>query len=222
VIRVVIVEDHPLFRQGLARAVHRPPEFACAASVGSLEELALDRDSADVAVLDLHLQPPGLSGAPAVRHLIERGFPVLVVSADSGGDAVLDALEAGASGYVTKQAEPDEVLAAITKVAEGGTYISASLAGLLLQATRDRSRRIELSDRETQILRLLAAGERDQDIARELFITVATVRTHLDRIRDKTGRHRRADLTRLALQLDARPDQPAGPLVSRRTQPPPR
>jgi two-component system, NarL family, nitrate/nitrite response regulator NarL len=98
VIRVVIVEDHPLFRQGLARAVNRPPDFACAAAVGSLEELTLDGNTADVAVLDLHLQPPGLSGAPAVRHLIDLGLPVLVVSADSGGDAVLDALEAGASG----------------------------------------------------------------------------------------------------------------------------
>ena len=206
-IRVVIIEDHPLFRQGLALAVHQPPEFGCAAAVGAVEELTLDGKSADVAVLDLHLQPPGMSGAPAVRHLIRRGLPVLVVSADSGGDAVLDALEAGAAGYVTKQAEPDEVLTAIAKVAQGGTYISASLAGLLLQATRDRSRRIELTDRELAILRLLAAGERDQDIARELFITVATVRTHLDRIRDKTGRRRRPDLTRLALELDARRDQ---------------
>lgn len=205
-IRVAIVEDHPLFRQGLARAVHQPPDFACAAAVGSLEDLTLDAETADVVVLDLHLQPPGLSGAPAVHHLIDRGLPVLVVSADIAGDAVLDALEAGASGYVTKQAEPEEVLAAIRKVADGGTYISASLAALLLQATRDRPRRIELSDREMQILRLLAAGERDQDIARELFITVATVRTHLDRIRDKTGR-RRPDLTRLALELDARRDQ---------------
>ncbi len=204
-IRVAIVEDHPLFRQGLESAVHQPPDFACAAAVGSVEDLTVDAKTADVVVLDLHLQPPGLSGAPAVQHLIARKLPVLVVSADGAGDAVLDALEAGASGYLTKQAEPEEVLGAIRTVAAGGTYISATLAALLLQATRDR-RRIGLSERELEILRLLAAGERDQDIARELFITVATVRTHLDRIRDKTGRRRRPDLTRLAIELDGRRD----------------
>ena len=206
VIRVAIVEDHPLFRQGLALAVGHPPDFCCAAAVASVEELTIDPQSADVAVLDLHLQPPGLSGAPAVRHLTDKGMPVLVVSADTAGDTVLDAFDAGASGYVSKQAEPEEVRAAIQTVAEGGTYISASLAALLLRATRDRSARVTLSPRELDILRLLAAGERDQDIASELFISVATVRSHLDRIRDKTGRRRRPDLTRLAIELGTRGD----------------
>lgn len=203
VIRVAIVEDHPLFRHALKLAVDQPPDFTCAAAVGSIEDLTVDPKTANVVVFDLHLPPPGLSGAPAVRHLIDRGLVVLVVSADSAGDAILHAMGAGASGYVTKQAEPEEVLAAIRQVANGGTYISASLAALLLRATRDQLRRVKLSDREMEILRLLSAGERDQDIAQQLHITIATVRTHLDRIRDKTGHRRRPDLTRYALELES-------------------
>jgi DNA-binding NarL/FixJ family response regulator len=154
----------------------------------------------DVVVLDLHL--PGLEGSQAVAHLCERGLAVLVVSASDDQDAVLDAIAAGASGYLTKDAEESEITAAVAAIAEGGTYVSPALAAYLLRAARTQPKAAPwvLTEREREILRLLASGETDHDIAAQLYISVRTVRSHLERIRDKTGHRRRPDLTRLAIE----------------------
>jgi DNA-binding NarL/FixJ family response regulator len=95
---------------------------------------------------------------------------------------------------LTKEAEPDEILRAVMAVAAGRTYVSATLAAFLLKAP------IQLTEREKEILQLVASGETDRDIAEQLVISVRTVHSHLDRIRDKTGCRRRADLTRLAIE----------------------
>jgi DNA-binding NarL/FixJ family response regulator len=199
VIRVVVVDDHPVFRQGLAHAVDASGELQLTAAVASVEELDRTDDIPNVVILDLGL--PGLRGADAVRHVCERGSTVLVVSAEGGQRDVVDAIGAGASGYLTKSAEPDEIVKAVQIVAAGETYVSPTLAAFLFRAARsdDRSSPYALTEREREILALVAAGERDTDIAEQLFISVRTVRSHLDRIRDKTGHRRRADLTRLAV-----------------------
>ncbi len=129
---------------------------------------------------------------------------MLVVSASNGRADVLDAIAAGASGYVTKGAEPSEIVTAVGVVARGGTYVSATLAAYLLRAE------IALTGREKEILRLVASGETDQAIAEKLTVSVRTVRSHLDRIRDKTGRRRRADLTRLAYERGIVSPSPSG------------
>ena len=115
---------------------------------------------------------------------------------------MVDAIAAGAAGYLTKSSEPEEITHAVQVVAEGGTYVSPTLASFLLQAARTDPVDIPfaLTEREKEILSLVASGERDADIAEQLYISIRTVRSHLDRIRDKTGRRRRADLTRLAIQ----------------------
>jgi DNA-binding NarL/FixJ family response regulator len=143
-------------------------------------------------LLDLHL--PGLSGAAAVTHLCARGQSVLVVSASEAPADVIEAIGAGARGYLTKQAEEAEIVGAIRAVAEQRTYVSATLASYLLQAP------IRITEREREILELVAGGETDQDIAELLQLSVRTVHSHLDRIRNKTGSRRRADLTRFALE----------------------
>jgi DNA-binding NarL/FixJ family response regulator len=155
--------------------------------------------TADVALLDLHL--PGIEGAEGVAH-IARGPKVIVVSAAGAADDVIDALAAGAAGYLTKDAEARDIRLAVRAVVTGQMYVSPTLASYLITANRQRAASLEhqLSPRELQILALVAAGETDRDIAKQLFIATTTVYSHLERIRDKTGARRRAQLTRLYLE----------------------
>jgi len=199
-IEIAIIEDHPVFRQGLAQIVEGVPEFALAGAYRTVEDFVADSPAPQVVLLDLNL--PGVDGPAGVRVVVERDAQVLIVSAATTRDAVIDAIAAGARGYVAKDAHPEEIITAINVIAAGGTYVSATLAAYLLAAARtdDASTGLGLSAREREVLTLLAQGERDEDIAVELFISVRTVRSHLDRIRDKTGRRRRPDLTRYAME----------------------
>ena len=194
---VSIVEDHPLFRTALAAVIGGLPGVRPGPVAGSVEEfLAYRAPAGGVVLLDLHL--PGVQGAAATLAICEAGHRPLIVSAQSGELDVLTALAAGARGYVTKSADAAEVATAVRQVAAGGTYVSPTLAGLLLDSERGPS--FNLTRREREVLALLAEGERDVDIARVLTISVRTVRSHLDRIREKTGRRRRPELTRLAIR----------------------
>jgi DNA-binding NarL/FixJ family response regulator len=192
-IRVAIIDDHPVFLHGMADVIEGSAGLELVLAASSVEDFdqRLD-DRPDVVVLDLQL--PGLSGAAGVGHLRKPGFKILVMSAAENEGAVVDAIGAGASGYLTKVATPDEIVRAVNIVATGGTYVSATLAGYLLKD------RIKLTPREREILRLVARGETDQDIADQLFVSISTVRGHLDRIGAKTGHRRRPDLTRLAIE----------------------
>ncbi|HXQ59718.1 MAG TPA: response regulator transcription factor, partial [Acidimicrobiales bacterium] len=157
-------------------------------------------ESVDVVILDLHL--PDCQGADAVGRVRAKHSNVLVVSASDDRKHVVDAIGAGASGYLPKSSQAEEIANAILVVAAGGTYVSPVLAAFLLRDNRDQSRptAYTLTDREREILALLAEGETDADIAERLFISVSTVRSHLDRIRDKTGHRRRAELARLSFE----------------------
>jgi two-component system, NarL family, nitrate/nitrite response regulator NarL len=200
-IGVAVVEDHPVFRKGLIQVIDAAPDLRLTGASRSVEELDAKGDTqAKVVLLDLHL--PGLRGAAAVAHLCTRGQTVLVVSASEAPADVVEAIGAGARGYLTKQAEETEIVGAIRAVAEGRTYVSATLASYLLQAP------IHITEREREILELVAGGETDQDIAELLQLSVRTVHSHLDRIRNKTGSRRRADLTRFALQQGIVPRSP--------------
>jgi DNA-binding NarL/FixJ family response regulator len=200
-IGVCVVEDHPLFRAALVRALSDAPGITVEATAGSVEEfLAFRQPPGRVAIVDLGL--PGARGAAAVITVSGAGHRVLVVSASDDQSEVLAAMSAGARGYLTKDAEAEEIVRAVRVIAAGNSYVSPTLASFLLDSSRRRNARVRLplSGREQQVLSLLAAGERDQDIADALFISVRTVRSHLDRIREKTGRRRRSELTRLAIE----------------------
>jgi DNA-binding NarL/FixJ family response regulator len=200
-IEVHVVEDHPLFRAALVRALDGAPDMRVGVAAASVEEFAAFRQPPG-AIVTLDLKLPGVQDAEAVATVVSMGFHVLVLSAHGGQSDVLSALAAGARAYLTKEADIDEVRRAVRQVAAGNSYVSPTLAAFLLDSSR--ARRIEvqvpLSDRERQVLALLAAGDRDRDIADRLSISVRTVRSHLDRIREKTGRRRRPDLTRLAIE----------------------
>ena len=202
-IAVVIVDDHPVYRQGLAMAVEAADDLDLvgqASSVEAFDELAVE---ADVVLLDLHL--PGIEGAAGVAHVAELGHRVLVVSAAGTPEDVIDAIAAGAAGYLTKEADANEITSAVRTVAGGATYVSPTLASYLLRADT-ASASFHLTKRERDVLSLVAAGETDQDIADQLMIAKTTVHSHLDRIRDKTGARRRAELTNLAHRLGIVPD----------------
>jgi DNA-binding NarL/FixJ family response regulator len=164
----------------------------------SIEEFDAAAPKPDVVLLDLHL--PGIEGAEGVKHVVEQGHRVLVVSAAGGAQDVIDAIAAGAAGYLTKDADDEDIQRAVAAVASGQTYVSPTLAGFLITANRQSSKTYQLSPRELEILALVASGETDRDIAKQLHLATATVYSHLERIRDKTGARRRAQLTRLYLE----------------------
>lgn len=197
---VHVIEDHPLFRAALVRVLDGAPDMRVGVSAGSVDEFAAYRRQPG-AVVTVDLRLPRVQGAEAVAAVTGMGFRVLVISAHGGQSEVLSALAAGARGFLTKEADTDEVRRAVRQVATGSRYVSPSLAAFLLDTRlRTHERRLVLSARERQVLALLAAGERDRDIADRLSISVRTVRSHLDHIREKTGRRRRPDLTRLAIE----------------------
>jgi DNA-binding NarL/FixJ family response regulator len=200
-IKVAIVEDHPLYRQGLVQAVEAGEDLSLAGTFTTVRALEARRDlEIDVLLLDLHL--PDCEGVECVERLRDWAGTILIVSAAADRETVVSAIGAGAKGYLTKAADADEIRRAIGVVFEGDSYVSPQLAAFLLREARSEQAAGEfaLTKREREILSLVAEGETDADIGRALYISIRTVRSHLDRIRDKTGRRRRADLTRLAME----------------------
>ena len=198
-ISIAVIDDHPVFRQGLAQAVNAD-DMTLLLTAASVEDFDTRvQVLPDVVILDLGL--PGMRGGRAVEHLCRRGMKVLVVSAQGERDAVVDAMGAGASGYLTKSSEPHEITAAVRAIAGGQTYVSPTLASYLLQSAKGKSA-LDLSKREEEVLKWLAKGLTDVEIGERMFISVHGVRGHLDRIRDKTGVRRRIGLAQLGQKLD--------------------
>ena len=197
-ISIAVIDDHPVFRQGLAQAV-TVDDMTLLLTAASVEDFdARVREVPAVVILDLGL--PGMRGGQAVEHLCKRGMKVLVVSAQGERDSVVDAMGAGASGYLTKSSEPAEITAAVRAIAGGQTYVSPTLASYLLQSAKGKSA-LDLSPREVELLKWLAKGLTDVEIGERMFISVSGVRGHLDRIRDKTGVRRRTLLAQMGLEL---------------------
>ena len=210
VITVAVVEDHPLFRAAVARVLSEVADFSVATTAESVAQFAAARlEPGAVVILDLKLR--GVGDAAAVMQVVAMGHRVLVVSAHAGQDEVLGAIGAGAKGYLTKDADGAEIVRAVREVAAGNSYVTPTLASFLLNASLGRSAgpKLVLSAREREVLSLVAAGEKDAEIAELLHISVRTVRSHLDRIRDKTGLRNRAQLTRYAIEQGIVRETPA-------------
>jgi DNA-binding NarL/FixJ family response regulator len=200
--RVLIVDDHPVFRDGLAGLLNTLPDLTTVGSVGTAEEaLELVRDAApDVVLMDLNL--PGASGVEATRQVlaIAPDTAVLVVTMVDDDDSVLAALRAGARGYVLKGAAAAEISAAIRSVAAGGAVFGARIASRLAQPPVARAPAVpgpELTPRERQVLDLLSDGASNKQIARALDVSLKTVQNHVSRILDKL---QAADRTQAALR----------------------
>lgn len=199
VIRVLMVEDHPIVRAGLAHIVAGLPDMEMAGAFEKVEDVPRDA-LPDVVLLDLHLPSP-LQGLAGVRHLADRGFRILVVTADDTGmEEVADAIAAGALGYLTKHAPAEEYGAAIRVVAAGRGYIGARLAAHVRRASRalaaDSPHR--LTEREEEVAALVVDGYTNSEIAHLLCLSERTVDGHLENIKRKIHETRRV---RVAMRL---------------------
>jgi DNA-binding NarL/FixJ family response regulator len=205
-IRVLIVDDHPVFRDGLAGLLATLPDVEIAGAAGTAEEaLAVVRDtSPDMVLMDINL--PGASGVEATQAVLAAApaTAVLVVSMVDDDDTVFAALAAGARGYVLKGASAGEITAALRTVAAGGAVFGAGIASRLLAKTPAQmpgpaaaSGQQDLTAREREVLDLLADGASNKQIARSLGLSLKTVQNHVSRILDKL---QAADRTQAALQ----------------------
>ena len=203
-LRVAIVDDHPVARHGLASMLAPTPDVEVVAAVAEVSELPRAPDGRfafDVLLLDLYLGD-GRTALPAIAELNEH-VPVLVVSASRAPSDVLAAMQAGASGYLTKHATEDAYAAAIRSVRTGGFYLSAQLADLIEAATTAKApatARDELSPREREALSYIARGFTHQQTATRMNVSKATVDTYIARIRTKLNLGNKAELALAALR----------------------
>jgi two-component system response regulator NreC len=203
-IRVLIVDDHAVVRAGLAMLVNAEEDLEAVAEAGSARDAIFEARTAKPDVVLMDVMMPEQSGIDVVPQLLKEHpeAKVLVLSMQDDPRYVREAFEAGARGYVLKEAADAEVVAAIREVAAGGRYVHPELGARLVSAETAERRRVEedpLSDREREVLRLLALGHTNQEIAKELFISVRTAETHRAHIMQKLRLSSRAELVRYAL-----------------------
>ena len=203
-IRVAIADDHALVRRGLADLLSDTPDLDITGEAGSGDETLalLRRQPVDVLVLDLNMPAPsGLDLIKSIRAEFEH-LPVLVLSAHPEDQYAVRVVRAGAAGYLTKEAAESDLVAAVRRVAEGQRYLTPVLAEALLDAldTDGAAPHTVLSDREYQVLRLIASGKPVGAVAEELSLSVKTVSTYRTRLLKKMGMANNAELTRYALE----------------------
>ena len=204
-IKVLIVDDHAIFRQGLKRIVEDTPDIVIVGEAETAQEaLNLSRkEYCDVMVLDLTL--PDKNGLDLLKELRQERPrpPILVLTMHPEDQFAVRVLKAGASGYMTKESAPEELVGAIKKVLAGGRHVSAALAEIMAAyITVDDKRPAHelLSNREFQVLRLIASGKTVSQIAKEISLSVRTVSTYRTRILEKMALKSNAELTHYAFQ----------------------
>lgn len=204
-IKILIADDHAILRRGLRGFLEHELEAARYGEAGNSQEVLIQvhQEHWDLLILDITM--PGRSGLEVLRDVKKErpSLPVLVLSVHPEDQFGKRALRAGASGYINKESPLEELIKAIRKVLAGGTYVSPTLAEKL---ALDLSRRTpelpheRLSDREFEVLRMIASGKTISQIAGDLHLSVATVSTHRAHILEKTAMTTNAELVRYALQ----------------------
>ncbi|HYS54861.1 MAG TPA: response regulator transcription factor [Thermoanaerobaculia bacterium] len=184
--RVAIIDDHPVVREGLVAALERKFEIA---GVFSSAEEALQRVDADVILLDLEL--PGLSGLDAIERLRDRAT-VLILTAYDAEEDVERAIRAGAKGYLLKGASVEEIERAINMLAQGESYLDPRISAHVMTP------RQRLTKREREVIRLVAEGKSNKEIAAKLRITERTVKYHMTSLFNKLGAENRAQAVAIA------------------------
>jgi DNA-binding NarL/FixJ family response regulator len=187
-IRIVLIDDHAVVRTGYRRLLSAEPDFAVIGEAASADEAnaLLLRTTPDVALVDLSLK--GSSGLEAIRGMLSRQprLRILVLSMHEGVGHVMQALRSGAQGYLTKYCEPDEVLAAIRRVATGRKTFSADIAeALATGAVETPTPMQQLTPREFEVLQMLARGDTASNIAEAMHLSTKTILNYLSLIRQK-------------------------------------
>jgi DNA-binding NarL/FixJ family response regulator len=203
--RILLVDDHVVVRRGIRAILEDQfPAISVSEASSGDEALTMLSDALEAVVLDLSM--PGRSGFDLLAEIKHRHpkLPVLIMSLHAEEQFALRALRAGASGYLTKAAAPEQLVAAVTKITRGGKYISETLAERLatdvggdelLGCRHDR-----LSDREFDVMRGIASGSSVSEIAAQMHLSVKTVSTYRTRLLEKMGMSTNAELTRYALE----------------------
>ena len=197
-LRILIADDHALVRIGLRASIEMEPDFTIVAEAGSGEQTLAQyrKHLPDVALIDLRM--PGMDGIQTTAALC-REFPqarVIVISTFKGGDDILRAMQAGAKTYLPKSVQRDELIKAIRAIAKGESYLPNIVASRLAE----RLRRPDLTTRELEVLRLLAAGNSNKEIAAALSIEVGTVKLHVGKILEKLHARDRTEAATMAIQ----------------------
>ncbi len=186
-LHILIVDDHAFFRKGVALFLKSHPEIGSTYEVASgLEALTyLETTVPDLVLMDLMM--PDMDGIETTRSLLSDhpDLKILVMTSQDTGDQVRRALTAGAAGYCLKDAPPEELLTAITAVASGGTYLGRGINPTTLTITEDSPGLDDLTDREKDVLALIAEGLSNRSIGEALFISETTVKSHVARILSK-------------------------------------
>lgn len=204
-IRVLIADDHTVVRRGLKQILLEGFPTAMIEEVPDAEELIKRVMQAEWDVIISDLSMPGRSGLDALQQIKQFNpkLPVLILSIHPEEHYALRVLKAGASGYLSKDSAPDELVTAVNKVLMGKKYITDSIAEKLASVLDKDSNKAPhefLSDREFSVLKLLAAGKSVSDIAESLFLSVTTVSTYRSRIMSKMDMKSNADLTLYAVE----------------------
>lgn len=209
-IRVLIADDHAILRAGLKLLVNSQADMEVVGEASDGEQAieTARETNPDVALMDLTM--PRVTGVEALRKILQGGGKTRVVVLTMHDDPAYlrSVLAAGASGYVLKRSVDGDLLSAIRAVHTGGTFIDPSLAGVLVQEVQGRNKGASakakpsiLSDREMQVLRLVARGFSNKQIAGQIFVSVKTVETYRSRVLSKLGLRTRSDVVRYAVHM---------------------
>ena len=203
-VRILIGDDHAIVRRGLKQIVEESSEMTVDEAKNGQEVLEKTRTiDYDILVLDISL--PDRSGLDILKHLknVKPDLPILILSIHPEEQYAVRVLRAGAAGYLSKDSASDELMAAIHKVSKGGKYVTASLAEKLafdLEKTTKTALHETLSDREFQVMCMIASGKTVKEIADEMSLSVKTISTYRTRILDKMGMKNNAQITHYAIK----------------------
>jgi two-component system response regulator NreC len=203
-IRILIVDDHAVIRSGLRMLLDAEQDLEVVGEAGDMRNAVFEARALKPDVILMDIVMPGASGIEATSAVLEESpdSKVLVLSMQDDSRYVREAFSAGASGYVLKEAADAELVGAVREVAGGGRYVHPELGARLVAAEADERAKAEadpLSDREREVLRLLALGHTNLEIAKQLYLSVRTVETHRAHIMQKLRLETRAELVRHAI-----------------------
>jgi len=208
-IRILVADDHTLIRQGIVSLLTAQPDMEVVAEAANGREAveAARRLQPDVALMDIGM--PQMDGLEATRHIRQQqpGTQVLILTVHDREDYLFQAIRAGAAGYILKGADVQDLLAGVRTVCRGEVYLYPTVTKKLLtdylrrvETGEDRASYDGLTDRERQVLRLIAEGKTTTEIARSLYLSPHTVQTHRDHIMEKLNLHSKAELIKYAIR----------------------
>ena len=196
-LKVLIIDDHPLMRRGIKQLVELEEGFEVVGGAGNGSEgisLAL-QTSPDLIILDLNMK--GLSGLDTLKALRSEGVDarIVILTVSDARSAIFTLIDAGADGYLLKDTEPDTLLSQLKRIAQGEVILSDSIKDLLIERQSSQEPIYSLTDREMDVLRLIATGLSNKQIAGQLFISEETVKVHIRNLLRKLNVHSRVAAT---------------------------